>query len=433
MSTLDDMNGIFAISKPSGITSSTFLSKIQRIFTNSSVFASDLSELRGQKIQQLQKENKGKASRRQLRKVEKVKIGHGGTLDPLASGVLVVGVGKGTKRLQNYLNGSVKVYETEALFGIETTSADVEGDVLLKSGYDHITKEDLDSVPEKFLGTIKQTPPIFSALKVNGKPLYEYARNNIALPKEIKSREVNVYELEIFKDSLSRDYQHKGLKADIDEEMISELKHNPTLKVDFHKVFYSKEYCAKNGLNPEEKQDPGAPHPATESTDVPPMLHFKTKVSSGTYIRSLISDVAKSVQANAYMVKLIREKQAEWDLNTNVFQMEDFENRDDLVWGDVLRRVLHTENGEDIKDLQIWFKEAEEKYKDQIEEKKRLVEEREKLEQEKEEEKKTEQTGDEAATEAEKVVGEEAKAADVESEKKTEPEEANDKKRPLEE
>ncbi|KAH3673391.1 hypothetical protein WICPIJ_009779 [Wickerhamomyces pijperi] len=421
-----EMNGIFAINKPSGITSSTFLSKLQRIFTNSSVFAKDLSDLRGAKIQQLQKENGGKgqfkASRRQLRKVEKVKLGHGGTLDPLACGVLVVGVGKGTKRLQNYLNGSVKVYETEALFGIETTSADVEGEILLKSGYDHITMEQLNAVPEKFIGEVKQTPPIFSALKVNGKPLYEYARNNIALPKEIKSRDVTVYEMEIFKDSLTTDHKHEGLtNAEIDKTMIGELKHNPTLNEDFHKVFYSKEYCSKNGLNPEEKQDPGKPYPESESESessatAPPLLHFRTKVSSGTYIRSLISDVAKCVHSNAYMVKLIREKQAEWDLNHNVFQLEDFEQRDELVWGDVLRRVLHTEDGATIGDLKSWFEEAEEKFKAEIEEKKRLAEEKKQLEQLEEQKKKEEQeNGTQTKTE------------------EKEPENVNEKKRTLEE
>ncbi|KAH3670289.1 hypothetical protein WICMUC_004903, partial [Wickerhamomyces mucosus] len=76
------------------------------------------------------------------------------------------------------------------------------------------------------------------------------------------SRDVTVYEMEIFKDSLTTDHKHEGLtNAEIDKTMIGELKHNPTLNEDFHKVFYSKEYCSKNGLNPEEKQDPGKPYP----------------------------------------------------------------------------------------------------------------------------------------------------------------------------
>lgn len=354
-----DMNGIFAISKPSGITSARFLAKIQQIFTSSSVFSQDLAKLQGAKVEQLQREGQ-KASRRKLRKVLKVKMGHGGTLDPLATGVLVVGVGKGTKRLQDYLSGSTKVYETEALFGASTTTGDVEGELLTRAGTTHLTKAELDRVPDKFVGHIKQTPPIFAALKMNGKPLYEYAREGLPLPKPIQPREVEVYDLEIFDDSLTTAHDYTFIKSvEYEGERLEEkLATNPTLND--NQIYFSKEYAVLHSI--QEECDAGKPEEVTEKEKKDdfkaPLLHFKTKVSSGTYIRSLISDIGRTLRSNAYMVKLIRAEQAEWQLGKNVFQIEDFENRDEKVWGKVLSQVFR-DGGDNITDIAKLLDEAE--------------------------------------------------------------------------
>ena len=96
-----------------------------------------------------------------------MKIGHGGTLDPLASGILVVGVGLGTKNYNTILLSVKRHMRTKALLGISTTTGDSE-EIVSKNKIDHITLELIDSTVEKFIGDIKQTPPIFSALKVNG-------------------------------------------------------------------------------------------------------------------------------------------------------------------------------------------------------------------------------------------------------------------------
>jgi tRNA pseudouridine55 synthase len=352
------MNGVFAINKPSGITSAQFLARIQQIFTSSSVFAGDLAQLRGAKVEQLQREGQ-KASRRKLRKVMKVKMGHGGTLDPLASGVLVVGVGKGTKRLQDYLNGSVKVYETEALFGASTTTGDVEGELLTRAGTKHLTKEQLDALPEMFIGHTKQTPPIFAALKMNGKPLYEYAREGLPLPRAIEPRQVQIYELDIFDDSLTLNHSYDFIKSVLVEgERIEEkLASNQTLNDS--RVYLSKEYSEKNGL--QEEFEVGKLQEVTEAERSDnfkaPLLHLKTKVSSGTYIRSLISDIGRVLKTNAYMVKLVRAQQAEWELGKNVFNMEDFE-RDEAVWGKVLSQVFQ-KGGREIDDISSLFTQAE--------------------------------------------------------------------------
>ena len=104
----------------------------------------------------------------------KVKLGHGGTLDPLATGVLIVGVGSGTKALNQFL-ACTKTYETVVLFGAATDSYDVTGKVVAKAPFAHLTRTKVEEALAQFKGKIRQRPPIFSALKVKGKPLYEYA------------------------------------------------------------------------------------------------------------------------------------------------------------------------------------------------------------------------------------------------------------------
>jgi len=86
-------------------------------------------------------------------------MGHGGTLDPMASGVLVIGVGKGTKMLQGMLEG-YKVYETVCVFGIDTDTYDVEGKILRRLSTEGITREKVEDALKKFRGEIEQVPPM---------------------------------------------------------------------------------------------------------------------------------------------------------------------------------------------------------------------------------------------------------------------------------
>ena len=112
------MNGVFAVYKPSGITSAKFIERIQNKFTKSEVFAKDLQEMKDKIRSDLSRDRKWKPQKIEKKIAStKVKIGHGGTLDPLASGILVVGVGLGTKKLQYYLAECQKTYETKALLG----------------------------------------------------------------------------------------------------------------------------------------------------------------------------------------------------------------------------------------------------------------------------------------------------------------------------
>lgn len=128
-----------------------------------------------------------------LRRVTKVKqIGHTGTLDPFAEGVLPICIGKAT-RLIEYLDDD-KAYIGTVQLGKSTTTYDTEGEVVNISDK-KVTLQEIEKVLPKFRGEIEQLPPIYSAIKVNGKKLYEYARKGEDV--EIKPRGVNIYKLEV--------------------------------------------------------------------------------------------------------------------------------------------------------------------------------------------------------------------------------------------
>lgn len=128
-----------------------------------------------------------------LRKVLKIKqIGHTGTLDPFAEGVLPICIGKAT-RLIEYLDDD-KAYIATVKFGFSTTTYDIEGEIL--KTYDKlITKEELEHELKNFEGEISQLPPIYSAIKVNGKKLYEYARNNEKI--DIQPRKITIEKIKL--------------------------------------------------------------------------------------------------------------------------------------------------------------------------------------------------------------------------------------------
>lgn len=119
------------------------------------------------------------------------KLGHTGTLDPDATGVLVVGVNKGTK-IMKYLNNDEKIYQARVCVGIATDSLDKTGEVIDQKKVDPL--HNVDSVIESFLGTYTQTPPMYSAIKYKGKRLYEYARQGIVI-KDIPSRDIEIFDI----------------------------------------------------------------------------------------------------------------------------------------------------------------------------------------------------------------------------------------------
>lgn len=150
------MEGIVLVNKPVGFTSRDVVNKLNHIFNTP-------------------------------------RIGHTGTLDPLASGVLVCCVGKYTK-LVNVLTCLDKEYVAEIKLGIKTDTGDITGNVIKEMSY-KIEKNEILNVFSSFVGKSIQTVPIYSAVKVNGKKLYEYARENIEV--ELPRREIEVFSLEL--------------------------------------------------------------------------------------------------------------------------------------------------------------------------------------------------------------------------------------------
>lgn len=122
------------------------------------------------------------------------RVGHTGTLDPLATGVLVICVGKAT-RIVEYLVAKEKEYLAEMVLGRTTSTEDVSGQVLSSAGTAHITREMVEDVLPRFTGRIMQVPPMVSAVKYQGERLYKLARRDIEV--ERAPREVTIYELEI--------------------------------------------------------------------------------------------------------------------------------------------------------------------------------------------------------------------------------------------
>lgn len=150
------MNKIIVVNKPSGFTSHDVVNKLRKIFKTK-------------------------------------RVGHTGTLDPDATGVLVVCLNEATKLVQ-FLEADSKEYIAEVLIGKSTDTYDLSGNVVEEKEVENLTNSQIDEVLSNFTGKITQIPPIYSAIKVNGKKLYEYARNNQTV--ELPKREVEIFELE---------------------------------------------------------------------------------------------------------------------------------------------------------------------------------------------------------------------------------------------
>ena len=153
---MNDLSGILCVDKPLGITSHDVVGRVRRV-----------AGLR--------------------------RVGHAGTLDPLATGVLLLALGRAT-RLIEYLVGHDKVYETTVRLGQTTATYDAEGDVLEERPFTHLTLPQIEAALEPFRGDILQQPPIYSAIKKDGQPLYKLARQG-KTDVERPYRPVTIHEL----------------------------------------------------------------------------------------------------------------------------------------------------------------------------------------------------------------------------------------------
>ena len=191
------------------------------------------------------------------------KIGHCGTLDPMATGVLPILIGKATK-LSNYLMGQDKTYEGSLEFGYLTDTLDADGKVLKTCDNKNFEKNEILQAMEALTGEIDQVPPMYSAIKINGKKLYEYAREGKEV--ERKTRRVKIYSFDLLNFSNQR-------------------------------------------------------------------LDFRVSCSSGTYIRSLIGDLAENLESFATLTSLKR-------VEVGSFKLEDCHSIEELKEGKILPEDL---------------------------------------------------------------------------------------------
>ncbi|NQU83354.1 MAG: tRNA pseudouridine(55) synthase TruB [Parcubacteria group bacterium] len=160
------------------------------------------------------------------------KMGHGGTLDPAASGLLIIGINKGTKKLNDFLHFK-KTYVMDILLGVKTDTGDMEGKVIEEKKVKEIDLKIIKKVLKDMEGEIEMEAPIYSAIKLKGKPLYKYAREG----KEVKPpiRKVEIYYLKLLdykKDTLRVEMEcEKGTYArSVGEEIGKRLEYPATLK-----------------------------------------------------------------------------------------------------------------------------------------------------------------------------------------------------------
>ncbi len=151
------ISGVFLLNKPLGISSNAALQKVRWLY-------------RAQKA------------------------GHTGALDPLASGLLPICLGEATK-FSHYLLDSTKRYQTTVFLGHSTTTGDVEGEILLEKPVPKLNEDLIQETIAKFVGEIQQVPPMYSALKKEGRPLYELARKGIEIERE--ARPITIYAIEL--------------------------------------------------------------------------------------------------------------------------------------------------------------------------------------------------------------------------------------------
>jgi tRNA pseudouridine55 synthase len=353
------------------ISSAQVLRDLQKHFNPSELFAPWLSAERSAR----DRESHSQRKRRRDKNIQ-VKVGHGGTLDPLATGVLITGVGKGTKSLQRFLL-CTKTYEAVILFGASTDSYDRLGKILKNAPYEHVTKQAVEKALEQFRGKFMQLPPLFSALKMNGKPLYEYAREGKEIPREIERREVEVLNLELLEWMEGGTHSHKApdehagyAEINVAQKLWKQegtlpptrpeaKESNEDLESKKRKSSYGPDDLVTDLPSPKHRKlsspeepimsgglDADATAPLATVEEVPssavkgpPAAKLRMTVTSGFYVRSLCHDIGTAVGSAALMAELKRTQQGPFEIGKNVLEYSDLE-KGERVWGVKVEAML---------------------------------------------------------------------------------------------
>ncbi|GAA6043739.1 hypothetical protein JCM8097_000503 [Rhodosporidiobolus ruineniae] len=302
------LSALFALNKPSGVPSMTLLNQLQPLFAGSELF----KDPNAGKDDGGKGGGKGGGGRKRRWKEERVKLGQGGTLDPLADGVLVVGSNAATKHLSRFLD-CTKEYRAIGLLGSSTDSYDSEGKRVRSAPWEGITREMVESKLDGFRGEIEQTPPIYSALKMDGKPLYEYARTSTPLPRPIPTRKVTVSHLSLLAFTPGSEHAYDAPTEELDEAAKRELGRLERMVKEGGTIVPSEEEVEKVEEK-EEKPAEEAHANSSSSSARPPTFEIHLTVSSGTYIRSIVHDLGLALGSAAHVVKLQRVRQGEFIL-----------------------------------------------------------------------------------------------------------------------
>lgn len=260
-------------------------------------------------------------------------------MDPLATGVLIVGIGRGTKHLNDFI-GCAKSYETVVLFGKSTDTYDVAGKIVSDAPHEHVTRELVEEQLSLFRGKIKQVPPIYSALKINGMKAYEYARTGKELPRELETREMVVDECEMldFNPGGRHKYRWPATEANEEEKALAT------------KLMKTADRTAEGGLTSKSNSDkPKDEQAAAQETTVRqpaeqqmsiaelnrlpastkaamhthdytlsedpadgPAARVRLTVSSGFYVRSFAHDLGLACGSYGTMAELARTQQGRY-------------------------------------------------------------------------------------------------------------------------
>ncbi len=241
---------VILINKPLTWTSFQVVNKLKYLIKSYERNAISLSP-------EVLKEDKSAIQNRQ----STIKIGHAGTLDPLATGLLIICTGKQTKNIESY-QAQEKEYTGTFCIGATTPCFDLEKDIDFTFPVEHITKQLIEETTKQIVGKIQQTPPLFSAIKINGKRAYDIAR--AGQTAEIKPKEIEIKQFEITKINFL-------------------ANENPVIEVD-----------------------------------------FKVVCSKGTYIRSLARDFGLALKSGAYLTKLCRTRIGDYKLS-DAISIEEFQ------------------------------------------------------------------------------------------------------------
>ena len=248
------MDGILIIDKPAGITSHDVVARCRRILKTK-------------------------------------RVGHTGTLDPFATGVVVILVGKAT-RLAQFLDKDAKEYEAVVRLGFETETGDRTGELRI-TNYEirNVSDAEIENVLKDFRGEIRQTPPMYSAKKVEGKKLYELARKGVEI--ERKPVNITIYELELVK---------------------------------------SGQRSAVSGQRQEDDNEQKAKGEGQRTKD----FSLRVVCSAGTYIRTLAEDIGRRLETGAHLAELRRTRAGKFDLS----QAVTLEELEEIAGENKIERVL---------------------------------------------------------------------------------------------